>query len=148
MQEELHAQLQAYYAYYHKSNYLYEQWAKKHQLSFHALFVLSALWENRENCNQKYISEKWMIPKQTINTILKNFQKQNWIALESMPSDKRNKKITLTPSGQAHAEKIIGALTCLEESVLKQMQPQDRAAMIRCNELFLSLFQDAMKHGE
>lgn len=53
------------------------------------------------------ISEEWNIPKQTVNTILKDFQKKGYINMVSDDSDKRNKLICLTESGMEYTKDII-----------------------------------------
>ena len=40
-------------------------------------FALYSFYESNGRCTQKMISEKWNIPKQTVNTILKDFQKKD-----------------------------------------------------------------------
>ena len=40
-----------------------------------------------------------MIPKQTINMILKEFERKGLVELLPMQEDKRNKLIRLTPAG-------------------------------------------------
>ena len=65
--------------------------------------VLYSLYELKENCMQKSILQKWSIPKQTVNTILKEFSVNGYIELLTNKEDKRNKLITLTPKGKAYA---------------------------------------------
>ena len=46
------------------------------------------------------ISEKWHIPKQTVNTILKDFQNKGYVEMVSSEDDKRNKIVCLTEAGK------------------------------------------------
>ena len=46
------------------------------------------------------ISEKWNIPKQTVNTILKDFLNKGYVEKVSSETDKRNKIVCLTEAGQ------------------------------------------------
>ncbi|MBO5073654.1 MAG: MarR family transcriptional regulator [Eubacterium sp.] len=61
--------------------------------------VLSAIHEGGNDCTQRKISQRWMIPKQTINMILKEFERKGLVELLPMQEDKRNKLIRLTPAG-------------------------------------------------
>ena len=67
-------------------------------------------YEAKENCTQKSISQMWFIPKQTVNTILKEFSANGYIELLTDKEDKRNKLVILTPEGNAYAGKIVEAL--------------------------------------
>lgn len=69
-------QLNRYYAVWRENNLVYEEWAKAHGLSETGLWVLRAIYYDKESCTQKKISEQWVIPKQTVNMILKDFEKK------------------------------------------------------------------------
>ena len=63
--------IQAYNALWLDSSVLYREWAKAHDVSYFELLVILSLTEGP--CSQKEICQKWQIPKQTVNSILKNF---------------------------------------------------------------------------
>ena len=63
-------QLQRYYALWREENAMYDDWAREQGLSSNGALILYALYEAKENCTQKSISQMWSIPKQTVNTIL------------------------------------------------------------------------------
>ena len=72
--------IQAYNALWLDSSVLYREWAKAHDVSYFELLVILSLTEGP--CSQKEICQKWQIPKQTVNSILKNFlQKHYFISL-------------------------------------------------------------------
>ena len=58
---------------------MYEDWAKAHGASVNSLLVLSAIHEGMGDCTQKKISQRWRIPKQTVNSVLKNFERKELI---------------------------------------------------------------------
>ena len=70
-------QLQRYYALWKECTAMYEEWSKDQGLSSNGVFALYSFYESNGRCTQKMISEKWNIPKQTVNTILKDFQKKS-----------------------------------------------------------------------
>ena len=92
-------QLNRYYSVWQEYNYVYEEWAKAHGMSVNSLLVLSAIHEGGNDCTQRKISQRWMIPKQIINMILKEFERKGLVELLPMQKDKRNKLIRLTPAG-------------------------------------------------
>lgn len=135
-------QLQRFYALWKEGNVMYEDWAKKQGLSSNSVLVLYSLYESEENCTQKSISRKWSIPKQTINTILKEFSANGYIELLTDTEDKRNKLLTLTPEGKAYAGRIIEALHQKELSVMDQMGLENVTKMNDATERFINLFRN------
>lgn len=135
-------QLQRFYALWKEGNAMYEEWAKKRGLSSNSVLVLYSLYELKENCTQKSISQKWSIPKQTINTILKEFSANGYIELLTDKEDKRNKLITLTPKGRTYAGKIIEALHKRELFAMNRMGLDNVTRMNDDTELFINLFRN------
>lgn len=135
-------QLQRFYALWKESNTIYEEWARKRGLSSNSVLVLYSLYELKENCTQKSISQKWSIPKQTVNTILKEFSVNGYIELLTDKEDKRNKLITLTPKGKAYAGEIIEALHKRELFAIDRMGLENVTRMNDYTELFNNLFQN------
>ena len=56
---------------------LYGEWAKAHGMSYNTVMTLYALAQAR-GCTQKQIAEEWLIPKQTVNTIVKELERQGF----------------------------------------------------------------------
>ncbi|MCH1983991.1 MarR family transcriptional regulator [Ruminococcus sp. OA3] len=137
-------QLSRYYTSWREANFVYEEWSKAHGLSFNSVMVLYSLYEEEGICTQKIISQKWVIPKQTVNMILKDFEKRRLIELVPMPSDKRNKLIKPTPAGKEYANKIISELRHLELFVIKTMGA-DRMKRMSDD---LTLFTDLFRKGD
>lgn len=100
-----------------------------------------SLYEAEESCTQKSISQMWSIPKQTVNTILKEFSANGYIELLTDKEDKRNKLITLTPKGNAYAGKIVEALHKRELYAIDRMGLENITRMNDDTELFISLFK-------
>lgn len=139
--EEKFEQLQRFYALWREENAMYEDWAKEQGLSSNSALILYALYESKENCTQKSISQKWSIPKQTINTILKEFSAKGYIELLTDKADKRNKLIMLTPEGNAYACKIVEALHKRELFTIDRMGLDNITRMNDETELFINLFR-------
>ncbi len=125
-----------------EGNAMYEDWAKEHGLSSNSMLVLYSLFESNENCTQKSISQKWSIPKQTVNTILKEFSAKTYIELLRDKEDKRNKLIKLTPEGKVYASKIMETLHKRELFAIDRMGLDNVRRMNDDTELFISLFRN------
>lgn len=136
---EILRERQRYYALWKESNIVYEEWAKSHGMSANSLLILEALYDGI--CTQKEISQKWCIPKQTINTILKDLEAQGYLELTAMAQDKRNKQIELTSKGKLFADRIITQVQEKELYVIRQMGLERMKSMNDDLELFISLFR-------
>lgn len=124
---------------------MYEEWSKEQGLSMNGYLILYSFYDEEDAPTQKSISQKWMIPKQTVNTILKDYMNQGLIEAVSMPEDKRNKILKLTESGKAYADKIIGKLQEKEFFVMQEMGIENMVRMNDMMELFIDLFQKGEK---
>ena len=142
-------ELERYSTLWRESSAIYEEWAKAHGMSLNDLLVLLALHEEGEGCTQRQISRKWFLPKQTVNTVLKEFEGQGYLELTPTREDRRAKAIRLTEAGLAFAGAVDGQLRDLELAVMAQM---GLARMKETNdglEEFIALFrQGGGGHGE
>ncbi len=136
-------ELNRYYSVWQKFNYVYGEWAKKHGLSVNGLLVLYAVYEGGEDCTQKKLGQKWLIPKQTINMILKDFEKIGYIELLPLQEDKRNKEIRFTTEGKNYADHIISELRKVEFLVIEKMGAERIKELNEDTELFVELFSQA-----
>lgn len=135
-------QLQRFYALWREENAMYDDWAREQGLSSNSALILYSLYEAKENCTQKSISQMWSIPKQTVNTILKEFSANGYIELLTDKEDKRNKLVILTPEGNAHAGKIVEALHKRELYAIDRMGLENITRMNDDTELFINLFRN------
>lgn len=88
-------ELDRFYYLWRESIAIYEDWAKQQGLSNNVVMVMESIYSNRENCTPSSISHKWFIPKQTVNTILRDFEKKEYITLLQHPKDKETKLFDL-----------------------------------------------------
>ena len=92
------------------------------------------------------ISHKWFIPKQTLNSILRDFEKKEYITLLPHPKDKRNKVIQLTKKGEEIIGKIVLKLRKLEFYTLNQIGKEKIDNMNDGLEEFIRLFREGGKN--
>lgn len=111
-------------------NNIYDRWAKAHGLTVSMLFVFYMIHENEGICTQQFISERLLLPKQTINSILQTIQKYGYIQMALDENDKRNKLISLTPYGKEYTKKLLGELYSFEERAFISMGDQQRANLL------------------
>ena len=136
-------QLNKYYAIWQEYNYIYEEWAKAHGLSVNSLFVLCAIHDGGDDCTQKKISQRWLIPKQTTNMVLKDFERRGFTELFPMPEDKRNKIIRFTKTGKEYADTIISELRKVELFAVEKIGIERMQQLNENMALFVDLFSKA-----
>lgn len=145
MNASLRAQLDTFNAALSKVNSLYGKWAKKHGLNYNSLMVLYAM-EGVENCTQKYICDKWMLPKTTVSTILADFHRKGYVTLLQDPNDKREKIINLTESGQTFSDSLLAKLHEAEERAMQKMGPLLCEQLVNTNVAFHDAFEYEVEH--
>ena len=102
--------LEKYYNLWQETTILYERWARLHGLTYNSLTVLIAVADRRRGtCTQKSICREWALPKQTVNTILKDFEKQGLLELVPLEEDRRSKAIHLTEQGREFCAETLGS---------------------------------------
>lgn len=141
MDEALHQDIRDFYAVWQRIELLYEQLARRQKLGgVHTLFTLCALHENPNGCTQKQICEEWIMPKQTVSTILKTLEHAGYIYHSPSATDGRSKIIRLTDAGRAYIHPIVGTLLNAEHHTLAQMSEKSRRAMLGGMSLFCDIF--------
>lgn len=136
-------ELNKYYAVWQEYNYVYEEWAKAHGLSVNSLLVLCAIHDGGDDCTQKKISQRWLIPKQTINMVFKDFERRGFVKLFPMPEDKRNKVIRFTKAGKEYADIIVSELRKVELFVVEEIGLERMRQLNESMALFVELFSKA-----
>ncbi len=144
MNDEIKNYIKSYYDVYFGINALYERWAKERGLTSNALFVLYVIHAYPDQCTQRLICEKLLIPKQTVNTILSSFGKKGYIRKEIAGDDKRNKFILFTEEGQKYADLLLTDMLHFEESALMNMSSDERASMMKGSLAFLEQLTRAL----
>lgn len=84
-----------------------------------------------------------MIPKQTINMVLKGFEQKGLVEMFPMQEDKRNKLIRFTPAGNRYADSIISQLRKAELFVIEEMGIERMKQLNDNTALFVELFRKA-----
>lgn len=120
---------------------LYEEYAKSVGLTSISLSILEYLYSQDDGCTQKKLSEYIHLPKQTVNTIIKSFLDQKLVRLKEVPTDRRNKLVTLTQKGLLHARQIVETLWQAELQAMESLTQEQRKLLIKS----ASDFEDAFK---
>ena len=124
---------------------LYATLARRHGMSFHTALTLYAL-DQDGGCTQKQIAENWLIPKQTVNTVVKELQRQGYVRLEA-GKDQKEKRIFFTDSGIAYAQERLGPLFEVEDRALEAIGAQAAQAVVTGQLAFTAAFEQEVHRG-
>lgn len=91
----------------------YDEIARRLGIKENLLVLLYALDDGRAH-SQVEISRNWMMPKTTLNTIVRECVEKGLVELEHRPHA-REKYLRLTPEGQAYGQKVLPLVYEAEE---------------------------------
>lgn len=109
---------------------LYERVQRKAGAKGNTVWVLYALDDGKPH-SQKQICEEWLIPKTTLNTIVKELESDSYVRLEIIPGQRREMNIYLTETGKKYARQVLDSFYQAEEEAFRQIEN----ARILSNEL-------------
>ena len=103
-----------------KINGYYNQWVQDQGIkSFQAQILLALLVDS--DMTQKEISEKYQMPKQSVNNIIHALLEEGLVHLEQSAQDNRKKIVVLIDAGQKYAEKVVKPFEDLDTQVFACM---------------------------
>lgn len=96
------------------------------------LWILYALNDGGAH-SQRQICDDWAIPRSTANTIIKDLEAKNLVALSRIKGERREMRVALTPAGKEYADGILCDLYRREKQIF---------ALIQAPEALLESLQD------
>lgn len=97
---------------------LYYDYEYKHNIKDSELCLMYALGDGMSH-SQKQICTDWHIPKTTLNTIIKQWEKQGYLTLCQIPGKRRELNITLTQRGMDFITPFIKDIYNTQETALE-----------------------------
>ncbi|HIR52125.1 MAG TPA: MarR family transcriptional regulator [Candidatus Onthovicinus excrementipullorum] len=95
---------------------MYYQIAKTFGVKDNFVYLLYALDDGKPH-SQKQICDEWLIPRTTINTIVREYVQKGYITLLHTDHS-REKRILLTDSGRKYAQQLLQKIYDAEESAM------------------------------
>lgn len=124
---------------------IYTYAAKKIGMKENTLVLLYAL-DDGKNHSQIEISRDWLIPKTTLNTIIKECVEKGYIILTSQKGVKE-KNIRLTSEGKKYADSILSIIYDLENKAYLKTLDNDTSDFSNAMTLFANnLNNETKKH--
>ena len=117
------------------------------KLSSAELCILYALDDGIPH-SQREISQVWMVPKTTVNTTIKRWEKDGLLTLVPIPGKRRERNILLTDAGRDYARSLMGCLYRAEDRALKETFARYSDTFIEALEFFGSALKTAIQEEE
>lgn len=151
MNDKLILELEIFNEQYNKLDDIYHQLAKYSGISDTAFWIIYAIQENKKSYTQRDICKLWSCSKQTINSALKNLEKEELIKLEYITNNK-DKQILLTEKGHKYIEKNIIPLMQAEQEAFGRLKETERKQLLNIMEKYIiQLYKETdaiIKKGE
>ena len=103
---------------------IYDEFAKRSNVSSALLWVLYALNDGNSH-TQIEISNDWELPKTTVNTVIKEIQKNGYVDLVPIKGKRREMSIVLTEAGKKYADSVLSDLYKKEAAVYKSLSGEE-----------------------
>lgn len=124
-------------------NTIYEDYARKSGISYNSLYILNAILYT-ENCTQKLICDKTLLPKQTVNNVITSFLKSGYIELRELPENRRIKTIHLTDQGIQYAETLIPHIHQADCKAMNALSEEQQDMLLKLMDIYVSTFRREM----
>ena len=111
-------------------NCCYAVCAQTSDLKENELMILYALADGVPY-SQKQISDEWGIPRTTVNTIIKDWEKKGLVFLSSIPGKRREMNILLTKAGQELADRVLNKVFEMENTAMRETVEEFSPEFIR-----------------
>lgn len=93
---------------------IYERMSARLGIKLNLICLLYALDDGSPH-SQKEISENWMLPRTTLNTITKECIEKGYVTLAPIPGKRREMNLILTDSGKTYARRYLDEIYRAEE---------------------------------
>lgn len=120
---------------------IYAQWAKLKGISYSMLMVLYSI-NDLEVCTQKDICLSWMLPKQTVHSVLVSLDKSGYVKIEQSEKNKKEKNISFTEKGKIFANDILYGICRIEEKVIESMGEKTSSKFVENFMYYCNRFED------
>ncbi len=99
--------------------------------------------DDGEPHSQKWIAEEWRIPKTTLNTIVKQWEREGLLTLSTIPGKRREMQISLTEKGRTLCRQKLGFIHQAEEIAVARTIEQYSSAFVEATEYYEEALQTA-----
>lgn len=122
-------------------NSVYRDAISRCNISENEFWVWYSLIVMGDDWTQQAICRTWSLPKQTVNSIIQNMVRKEYITLQAVPGSRKTKKIILTREGTAYGNAIVRPVYEKEQQVFGRLPWEDQQAFLK----FLDVFTKGLR---
>lgn len=126
-----------------RANGLYQRWFAQSGINSYLAQTLYALYME-PTLSQKEISERYQMPRQTVNNVVKALERDGYVELTPDPRDRRGRLIAFTRSGKQYADQTILPLITLDKKVVGLLGRRKLTSLINSLEEYGDALSEAM----
>ena len=115
---------------------LYDEYAKRHGMLMKTLLVVNTLFYAKDGMTQTEICRRTFQSKQTVNLIIKNLLAENYVTVDEVPENKRNKIVQMTEAGRLYCEKVVRHITWAEDTAMSMFTGEEQKQLIDLSRTF------------
>ncbi len=120
---------------------------KKRRISRAELNVMYALDDGAPH-SQAELSRDWLVPKTTVNTIIKRWERLGYLVQTPVPGKRREMQITLTDRGKEYVGEFTEIIRRAEDTALRETVRRYSGEFIEAVEYFGKTFREAFEGAE
>ena len=129
---------------FYKIDAYYAAFARRSGVQPRLLWVLYAL-NDGESHTQKEICDTWILPRTTVNTIVKELEAEGYVVLSQIKGKKREMNVTLTKAGKVYADEKLARLYEIENRVFDSLTEVDKQVIEHLKTLVRGLEKERTK---
>ncbi|MBO5199432.1 MAG: winged helix-turn-helix transcriptional regulator [Lachnospiraceae bacterium] len=115
---------------------LYREVAAYFNLPPTAVWILYTLMDTDGEIAQQDLGEQWNFPKQTINSVIQNLNRDGYLTLTVIPGTRNRKAIRLTEQGKELANQTAKLLAEAEERAAAHLTEEERTQYLSLSAKF------------
>ena len=131
----------------YKIDGIYYKFDKKMGINESDLCLFYALYPNYK-LSQTKIAKEWQIPKTTLNTRLKKYEKIGILELNYLPNNKKELLVSLTTKGKEYLDPFFNKLFIAEDKALKKVYEEYGLMFVKAHELLAELLKKEISEIE
>ena len=120
---------------------IYRNAAAKSGISVNEFWVWYTLVGDRREFTQQEICAYCGLPKQTVNTIVRNMVRRTFATLELIPLNRSRKRIRLTPAGRSFGEELMAQAMTAERRAFLSLPEEEQKSALRFLDAYLPLLR-------
>ena len=132
--------------YFCRQNELYAVLAKRQGISYNTLLTLYAI-DQDQGSTQSQLANIWLIPKQTLNTVIRSLMEKGYVTLKAGQNQKE-KLVYFTQDGQEYASRVLQDVYRMEDQAIAQIGTQQFLRMVEITRDFTLAFEQEVTHGQ